>query len=302
MEVDLTAREDGVRGDRVGAGPGGAWAVAGDWELTASWAGGRVHAPSRERLAGVLRFDGDRLWVGGARLDLASGTWEPLPPLAPALSPAGGTDVDVHDAAWVGPGHLAVTASHRRPPRRKGPATAWRPWERLVVIDAETREVEAVLQEGGPAAPVRLLAAAGETLVGAGQGVRVWRDMSAEPEWLVPLGVPQIEALALRADGLVVAAAPSRGDVLLRSPEGALERELPGTAGTTALALHPRATVVAVGGLEGVELRSLDGDPLWSAASDTPVLDLAFSEEGERLLVLDGEGLTAYAITGSGPG
>jgi len=296
MEIGLVGRHDGVRGSRVVAAAGGDWAVAGDWELTASVGGERLAVSSRERLAGALRFAPGRLWVGGHALDLGMRGWVLLPPLLPAVTARGSSDAEVRDTAWLEPDGLAVAAARAQPPRRKG-GGAWTPWERLVLLDAETRELRALLAEGPQ---VRRLAAEAGTLVAAGDGVRAWRDAGAEPDWLVERGTPPITALALRADGLIAAAAPAERDVILCSPEGDFRRELPGTARTGALALHPSQAIVAVGGAAGVELRSFEGDVLASAASDTPVVDLAFGDGGARLLMLAADGLVELELRDSG--
>jgi hypothetical protein len=296
MELEVTARDDAARGSRVGSGPGGAWAVAGDWDVTASWEGGRVQARSREALAGALRFDGGRLWVGGQALDLRSQAWEPLPPLQPAVTPAGTADAALRDTAWLDAGRLAVAAARQQPPRRKGSGGAWEPWERIVLLEAESRAVEAVLAHGGRGPRVTRLAAAAGTLVAGGDGVRAWRDPAADPAWLIELESPPVGALAISADGLVVAAAPTGRDVLLRSPEGDFRRELAGTAGATALAFHPREPVVAVGRRESVELRSLDGEVLGGAPTERRVVDVAFAADGEQLLVLVPTGLIVLSL------
>jgi hypothetical protein len=293
MELELTARDDAARGNRVGGGPGGAWAVAGDWEVTASFNGERVQARSRESLAGGLRFAGDRLWVGGQELDLRSRTWQALPPLLPSVTPTGTSDASVRDTAWLDDRRLAVAAARQQPPPRKG-GGAWKPWERIVLLDAESRAVEAVLAESGP--PVLRLAAAAGTLVAAGDGVRAWREPEAGPAWLLDATAPSIAAVALSTDGLIAAAAPAGCDVLLRSPESDFRRELAGTAGATALAFHPRDPVLAVGGREGVELRSLDGEVLGSAPSERRVVDVAFAADGDRLLMLVPTGLVELSL------
>jgi hypothetical protein len=277
--VDLIERHDDARGTRVGAGPGGDWAVVGDWALAASIAGTRISASSRDRLAGEPRIAGGRVWAGLAAYDLGSGAWAPLPPLPSSRT--------LRDAAWLDAGRIVASLGRTPPPRRQGPGGEWSPSERTVVLDAESREELAVLLDG---LEVDRLAAAAGTVVAGADGVLAWREASGEPQRLADL--PQIDALALRADGLVVAAAAYGRDVLLCSPEGDFRRELAGTAGATALAMHPSDALVAIGRGDGVELRTLEGELRGSAPAGAQIVDLAFSEDGTRLLVLEAGGLT----------
>ena len=155
-----------------------------------------------------------------------------------------------------------------------------------MLLDPESREELAVLLDG---LQVRRLAAAAGAVVAGADGVLAWRQASGEPQRLADL--PPVDALALRADGLVAAAAAYGRDVLLCSPEGDFRRELTGTAGATALAMHPHEAIVAIGGRDGVEVRTLEGEQRASASADLPVVDLAFSDDGTRLLVLEAGGL-----------
>ncbi len=281
--MELLERHDDARGTRVGAGPGEDWAVLGDWSLVASVGGRRIGASSRERLAGALRVTDGRVWAGLAAYDLAQGAWAALPPL-----PA---DITLRDAAWLDDDRVVASLGRTPPPRRRGAGGSWTPSERTVVLDPDRREERAVLLQG---LQVHRLAAASGAIVAGADGVLAWRNGAGEPERLADL--PPVDALALRADGLVAAAAAYGRDVLLCSPEGDFRRELAGTAGATALAMHPAETLVAIGGREGVELRTLEGELRGSAPADSPVVDLAFSEDGSRLLVLEAGGL---AIRGS---
>lgn len=275
--MELLARHDDVRGTRVAAGSGDDWAVLGDWSLAASVGGERIVASSRERLAGRPRIEPGRVWAGLAAYDLTSGTWAALPAL-----PA---DMTLRDAAWLDDDLAVASFGRTPPPRRQGPGGAWSPSERTVLLAAESREERAVLLEG---LQVHRVAAASGTVVAGADGVLAWRDLGGEPQRLADL--PPVDALGLRADGLAAAAAAYRRDVLICSPEGDLRRELPGTSSSTALAMHPSDAVVAVGGQAGVELRTLDGDVRAKAAGG-PVVDLAFSEDGTRLVVLEAGGL-----------